>query len=123
MRSSDVNGLSTQGLAYLHGLWAHGTVGGLGADNVGSLADNAARWGLRVAMIVGSILPCLRARVLTVCGLLQLHDPASFRTKERSKLSVLDYILQPNLYEDLYGAYDHKVHIHYYKSRRDNKER
>ena len=45
-----------------------------------------------------------------------------FRTKERSKLSVLDYILQPNLYEDLYGVYDHQVHIHYYKPRGDNKE-
>ncbi len=51
-----------------------------------------------------------------------LHDPASFRTKEHSKLSVLDYILQPGLYEDLYGDYEHQVHIHYYKPRGDNKE-
>jgi myo-inositol-1-phosphate synthase len=51
-----------------------------------------------------------------------LHDPGSFRTKEQSKLSVLDYILQPDLYEDLYGHYEHQVHIHYYKPRGDNKE-
>jgi myo-inositol-1-phosphate synthase len=51
-----------------------------------------------------------------------LHDPDSFRTKEQSKLSVLDYILQPELNEDLYGDYEHQVHIHYYKPRGDNKE-
>src|SRR5260370_1366547 len=51
-----------------------------------------------------------------------LHDPASFRTKERSKLSVLEYILQPEINEDLYGQYEHQVHIHYYKPRGDNKE-
>src|SRR5437660_5411516 len=51
-----------------------------------------------------------------------LHDPDSFRTKERSKLSVLEYILQPELNEDLYGQYEHQVHIHYYKPRGDNKE-
>jgi myo-inositol-1-phosphate synthase len=51
-----------------------------------------------------------------------LHDPGSFRTKESSKLSVLEYILQPELHEDLYGDYEHQVHIHYYKPRGDNKE-
>jgi myo-inositol-1-phosphate synthase len=51
-----------------------------------------------------------------------LHDPGSFRTKESSKLSVLDYILQPELHEDLYGGYEHQVYIHYYKPRGDNKE-
>src|SRR5437763_6034779 len=51
-----------------------------------------------------------------------LHDPESFRTKERSKLSVLEYILQPEINEDLYGQYEHQVHIHYYKPRGDNKE-
>ena len=51
-----------------------------------------------------------------------LHDPDSFRTKEQSKLSVLDYILQPELNETLYGDYEHQVHIHYYKPRGDNKE-
>jgi len=51
-----------------------------------------------------------------------LDDPEAFRTKEESKLSVLEYILQPDLYPDLYGHYDHKVRISYYPPRGDNKE-
>jgi myo-inositol-1-phosphate synthase len=51
-----------------------------------------------------------------------LDDPESFKTKEESKLSVLDYILQPKLYPDLYSDIDHKVRIEYYPPRRDNKE-
>jgi myo-inositol-1-phosphate synthase len=51
-----------------------------------------------------------------------LDDPGSFKTKEESKLSVLDQILQPDLYPQLYGNLTHKVHIHYYPPRGDNKE-
>jgi myo-inositol-1-phosphate synthase len=51
-----------------------------------------------------------------------LDDPASFKTKEVSKLSVLDTILQPEVYPDLYKDFHHKVSIHYYKPRGDNKE-
>ncbi|MDZ7264658.1 MAG: inositol-3-phosphate synthase [candidate division KSB1 bacterium] len=51
-----------------------------------------------------------------------LDDPESFKTKEESKLSVLEYILQPELYPDLYGDYHHKVRINYYPPRGDNKE-
>ncbi len=51
-----------------------------------------------------------------------LDDPDSFKTKEESKLSVLDTILQPELYPDLYGDMYHKVRIHYYPPRGDNKE-
>ena len=51
-----------------------------------------------------------------------LDDPESFKTKEESKLSVLEYILQPNLYPDLYKALYHKVRINYYPPRGDNKE-
>jgi myo-inositol-1-phosphate synthase len=79
------------------------------------------------------VAPGLKARMLGVHGWFStnilgnrdgdvLHDPDSFRTKEYSKLSVLDYILQPDLYEELYGNYEHQVHIHYYKPRGDNKE-
>ena len=79
------------------------------------------------------VAPGLKARMLGLHGWFStnilgnrdgdvLHDPDSFRTKEQSKLSVLDYILQPDLYEDLYGNYEHQVHIHYYKPRGDNKE-
>jgi len=51
-----------------------------------------------------------------------LDDPGSFKTKEESKLSVLEYILQPKLYPDLYGKIYHKVRINYYPPRGDNKE-
>jgi len=51
-----------------------------------------------------------------------LDDPGSFKTKEESKLSVLEYILQPKLYPQLYGHIHHKVRINYYPPRGDNKE-
>jgi myo-inositol-1-phosphate synthase len=51
-----------------------------------------------------------------------LDDPDSFKTKEVSKLSVIDTILQPDLYPDLYGNIYHKVRINYYPPRKDNKE-
>ncbi len=51
-----------------------------------------------------------------------LDDPESFKTKEESKLSVLEQILQPELYPDLYGNIYHKVRINYYPPRGDNKE-
>ena len=51
-----------------------------------------------------------------------LDDPESFKTKEESKLSVLEHILQPNVYPDLYSDIYHKVRINYYPPRRDNKE-
>ena len=51
-----------------------------------------------------------------------LDDPESFKSKEMSKLGVLDHILQPSLYPDLYGHYDHVVRINYYPPRGDNKE-
>jgi myo-inositol-1-phosphate synthase len=51
-----------------------------------------------------------------------LDDPGSFKSKEVSKLSVLETILQPDKYPDLYGNYHHKVRIDYYPPRGDNKE-
>jgi myo-inositol-1-phosphate synthase len=51
-----------------------------------------------------------------------LDDPENFKTKENSKLSVLDTILQPKVYPDLYGNYSHVVRINYYPPRGDNKE-
>ena len=51
-----------------------------------------------------------------------LDDPESFKTKEESKLGVLEYILQPKLYPELYGNLCHKVRINYYPPRGDNKE-
>ena len=79
------------------------------------------------------ISPGLKARMLGLNGWFSsnilgnrdgevLDDPGSFRTKEESKLSVLEYILQPQLYPDLYGSFYHKVRINYYPPRGDNKE-
>ena len=79
------------------------------------------------------IAPGLKARLLGVRGWfstnilgnrdgLVLDDPESFRTKEVSKLGVLDTILQPDVYPDLYGDLYHKVRINYYPPRGDDKE-
>ena len=79
------------------------------------------------------IAPGLKARLLGVAGWYStnilgnrdgevLDDPESFKTKEESKKSVLDYILQPKLYPDLYGDICHLVRINYYPPRGDNKE-
>jgi myo-inositol-1-phosphate synthase len=79
------------------------------------------------------IAPGLKARLLGVEGWYStnilgnrdgevLDDPESFKTKEESKKSVLDYILQPQLYPDLYGHLCHVVRINYYPPRGDNKE-
>jgi myo-inositol-1-phosphate synthase len=51
-----------------------------------------------------------------------LDDPESFKTKEESKLSVLEYILQPEVYPKLYKDFSHVVRINYYPPRGDNKE-
>ncbi len=51
-----------------------------------------------------------------------LDDPENFKSKEVSKLGVLDTILQPEVYPDLYGNIDHVVRINYYPPRGDNKE-
>jgi myo-inositol-1-phosphate synthase len=51
-----------------------------------------------------------------------LDDPESFRTKEVSKLGVLEHILEPQRYPSLYGDIHHKVRIEYYPPRGDAKE-
>jgi myo-inositol-1-phosphate synthase len=79
------------------------------------------------------IAPGLRARMLGLQGWFStnilgnrdgevLDDPGSFRTKEVSKASVLDAILQPEMYPELYRDYFHKVRIEYYPPRGDAKE-
>ena len=77
--------------------------------------------------------PAFKARMLGVAGWYStnilgnrdgevLDDPESFKTKEESKLGVLEYILQPEMYPELYGNVFHKVRINYYPPRGDNKE-
>lgn len=51
-----------------------------------------------------------------------LDDPENFKTKEESKLSVLEHIFQPEVYPDLYENFSHVVRINYYPPRGDNKE-
>src|SRR6266498_1450799 len=79
------------------------------------------------------IAPGLKARMLGLHGWYStnilgnrdgevLDDPESFKTKEESKLSVLEYILQPEVYPDLYQHFSHVVRINYYPPRGDNKE-
>jgi myo-inositol-1-phosphate synthase len=51
-----------------------------------------------------------------------LDDPENFKTKEVSKLGVLEHILQPEVYKELYGDVYHKVRINYYPPRGDAKE-
>jgi myo-inositol-1-phosphate synthase len=79
------------------------------------------------------LAPAFKARMLGVDGWYStnilgnrdgevLDDPESFKTKEESKLGVLEYILQPDLYPELYGNVYHKVRINYYPPRGDAKE-
>ncbi len=79
------------------------------------------------------IAPGIKARMLGLAGWYStnilgnrdgevLDDPASFKTKEESKLSVLHTILQPEQYPELYKDFSHVVRINYYPPRGDNKE-
>ena len=79
------------------------------------------------------LAPMLKARMLGLHGWYStnilgnrdgevLDDPDSFKTKEESKLGVLEHILQPETFPALYGDIFHKVRINYYPPRGDNKE-
>lgn len=79
------------------------------------------------------IAPGLKARMLGINGWFStnilgnrdgevLDDPENFRSKEVSKLGVLEQILQPELYPELYGDLHHMVRINYYPPRGDDKE-
>ncbi|MCX6772523.1 MAG: inositol-3-phosphate synthase [Candidatus Micrarchaeota archaeon] len=80
-----------------------------------------------------AVAPMLKNRMLGVRGWfstnilgnrdgLVLDDPGSFKSKEISKKSVLDFILQPDKYPDLYKGMYHKVRIEYYPPKGDDKE-
>jgi myo-inositol-1-phosphate synthase len=79
------------------------------------------------------IAPMLKARMLGMDGWFStnilgnrdgevLDEPENFKTKEESKLGSLEYILQPQMYPELYGNSFHKIRIEYYPPRGDNKE-
>ena len=110
--------------------------------DIPALVDLAARTGSPLAgkdlktgqtLIKTIVAPGLKARLIGVAGWYStnilgnrdgevLDDPGSFKTKEESKLSVLEYILQPQVYPDLYSDFSHLVRINYYPPRGDNKE-
>ncbi len=103
----------------------------LAADNQVPVAGKDLKTGQTLMKTI--IAPGLKARLLGLNGWYStnilgnrdgevLDDPESFKTKEESKKSVLDYILQPHLYPDLYGDVCHVVRINYYPPRGDNKE-
>lgn len=84
-------------------------------------------------MVKTVLAPMFKARMLGMQGWYStnilgnrdgevLDDPDSFKTKESSKLGVLDTILQPDTYPQLYGNLHHVVRINYYPPRGDNKE-
>jgi myo-inositol-1-phosphate synthase len=123
------------GIAYLNG------APNLSAD-VPALRDLAEQRGVPTGgkdfktgqtLMKTTLAPMLRARLLGLDGWFStnilgnrdgqvLDDAASFKTKEVSKLGVLDQILDPARHPELYGEVDHKVTIHYYPPRGDNKE-
>ena len=84
-------------------------------------------------LVKTAIGPMLKARMLGIDGWFStnilgnrdgevLDEPENFKTKEESKLGVLEYILQPDMYPELYADAYHKVRINYYPPRGDNKE-
>ena len=103
----------------------------LAAQTKSPLAGNDMKTGQTLIKTI--IAPGLKARLLGVKGWYStnilgnrdgevLDDPESFKTKEESKKSALDYIFQPHLYPDLYADLTHVVRINYYPPRGDNKE-
>ncbi len=103
----------------------------LAAENGAPIAGKDFKTGQTLMKTI--LAPGFKARMLGLSGWFStnilgnrdgevLDDPGSFRTKEESKLSVLEQILQPETYPELYGDLYHKVRINYYPPRRDNKE-
>ncbi len=133
-------------MIYAYAAIASGTPYANGAPNlsvdVPALMDMARAKGVPIAgkdfktgqtLMKTIIAPGLKARMLGLQGWFStnilgnrdgevLDDPGSFRSKEVSKASVLDAILQPDLYPELYRDYFHKVRIEYYPPRGDAKE-
>ncbi|MEE2637871.1 MAG: inositol-3-phosphate synthase [Acidobacteriota bacterium] len=103
----------------------------LALDNGSPVAGKDLKTGQTLIKTI--VAPGLKARLIGVSGWYStnilgnrdgevLDDPESFKTKEESKKSVLDYILQPELYPTLYNDLCHVVRINYYPPRGDNKE-
>ena len=133
-------------MIYAYAAIKTGTAYGNGAPNlsadVPALVELAEKTGVPVmgkdfktgqTLMKTTIAPMLKARMIGLTGWYStnilgnrdgevLDDPGSFRTKEKSKMSVLDTILEPERYPELYKGYHHKVRIDYYPPRGDAKE-
>jgi myo-inositol-1-phosphate synthase len=103
----------------------------LAADTKSPIAGKDLKTGQTLIKTI--IAPGLKARLIGVKGWYStnilgnrdgevLDDPESFKAKEETKKSVLDYIFQPKLYPGLYDDVTHVVRINYYPPRGDNKE-
>jgi len=103
----------------------------LAADNGVPICGKDFKTGQTLVKTV--IAPMLKARMLGLDGWFStnilgnrdgevLDEPENFKTKEESKLGALEYILQPEVYPDLYANAYHKVRINYYPPAGDNKE-
>ncbi|MEZ5170486.1 MAG: inositol-3-phosphate synthase [Acidimicrobiia bacterium] len=144
LRRDDVDIAPSQ--IYLYAALMSGVPFANGAPNlscdVPALVELAKRRGIPIAgkdfktgqtWMKTTLTPGLKARMLGIDGWYStnilgnrdgevLDDPENFKTKEVSKLGVLDTILQPDVYPELYGDIDHVVRINYYPPRGDNKE-
>src|SRR5690606_34077337 len=103
----------------------------LAKQNAGPIAGKDFKTGQTLMKTV--LAPMLKARMLGLEGWYStnilgnrdgevLDDPESFKAKEVSKLGVLEHIIQPDKYPDLYKDFCHVVRINYYPPRGDNKE-
>ncbi len=133
-------------MIYAYAAISEGIPYGNGAPNLSAdipaLVELSSRTGSPIAgkdfktgqtLMKTTLAPMLKARMLGLAGWYStnilgnrdgevLDDPGSFKTKEKSKMSVLDSILEPKIYPELYSRYHHKVRIDYYPPRGDNKE-
>ena len=136
----------TPSQVYAYALLKMGVPFANGAPNltvdIPAMVDLASHEGLPIAgkdfktgqtLMKTMIAPGLKARMLGIEGWFStnilgnrdgevLDDPDSFRSKEVSKLGVLEHILQPDVYPELYGDIYHKVRINYYPPKGDDKE-
>ncbi|MCD8260356.1 MAG: inositol-3-phosphate synthase, partial [Bacteroides sp.] len=142
----DVREVITPSMCYAYAAIAEGAPFIMGAPNlcidIPAMWDFAEKAGVPITgkdfktgqtMLKTVLAPMLKTRMLGLDGWFStnilgnrdgevLDDPDSFKTKEVSKLSVIDTILKPEMYPELYGSIYHKVRINYYPPRKDNKE-
>jgi len=145
MRSNDTVNIAPS-MCYAYAALAEGCPFIMGAPNttidIPAMWEMAEKTGMPIAgkdfktgqtLVKSGFAPIIGTRCLGLSGWfstnilgnrdgLVLDEPANFRTKEVSKLSTLESILEADKQPDLYTDYYHKVRINYYPPRNDNKE-